>query len=215
MPGIFTSRIARSGWCSCDQLHGLVAPAGLTDHLVAGREEDLLQIEPDDRFVFGDHDAGERSPRRPSCFATLLPVAARSAGVTASLPGRHGRQELVLSAFEIGHCSCAMRRGPAPSRRHGEPLRCAPGWPAASPRPGRARAPRRPTLGRRPTARRARQAPRAPGPSGRGRLGCAVPAGRDAWRVKCRWPETSDAARRVDRGRRHRATARRPARRAP
>ncbi len=44
-----------------DQLHGLVAPAGLTDHFVAGRNEDLLEVEPDDRFVFGDHDAGQRS----------------------------------------------------------------------------------------------------------------------------------------------------------
>ena len=61
-PGIFTSRITRSGWWVADQLDGLVPPAGLPHHVVALVQQDLLEIEPDDRFVLGDdHTPGHGS----------------------------------------------------------------------------------------------------------------------------------------------------------
>ena len=40
-------------------LHRLVAPAALADHVVAGRGEDLLQVEPDDRLVLGNDHPGQ------------------------------------------------------------------------------------------------------------------------------------------------------------
>ncbi len=62
------------------ELDRLVASGGLADDLVALLLEELLEIEPDDRFVLGDHDACGRS----ACLH-------RSLG-RPGLPGRAGRR---------------------------------------------------------------------------------------------------------------------------
>ena len=41
-----------------DELDRLVAPAGLADDVVTLLDEELLEVEADDRFVLGDDDAG-------------------------------------------------------------------------------------------------------------------------------------------------------------
>ena len=52
------SRMARSGLSSLDERDGFVAATGLADDVVPLFFEGLLEIEPDDGLVLGDHDAG-------------------------------------------------------------------------------------------------------------------------------------------------------------
>ena len=93
MPGIFTSRMARSGWCVLDQLDGLVAAPGLAHDLVALFFEGLLEIEADDGLVFSDHDT---DGHRLSPVGSGRRTREGSAGfVSESI------EQLVLFAFEL------------------------------------------------------------------------------------------------------------------
>ena len=51
-----------SGSQLADQLEGMVATAGLADDLVALLLQGLAQVEPDDGFVFGNHDSDRHAP---------------------------------------------------------------------------------------------------------------------------------------------------------
>ena len=79
MPGILTSRIARSGQQVTHEVDRLVAAPGLADDLVALFLEGLAQVHPDDGLVLGDHDSasslgapfnGVRSPSSVSGRST-------------------------------------------------------------------------------------------------------------------------------------------------
>ena len=90
MPGILMSRMARSGLSVADELDGLVAAAGLADDLVALFLEDLLEVEPDDRLVLGEHDADGRS-------VIGLGVGAQRGGSSAAMRS----SSVVLLALEL------------------------------------------------------------------------------------------------------------------
>ena len=67
-PGIFTSRMTRSGWWSRTRSTASSPRPVSPDHVVPLVLEDLLQIEPDDRLVLGDdHPPGHWGRARLSC----------------------------------------------------------------------------------------------------------------------------------------------------
>ena len=93
IPGILTSRMARSGWCSSTSVHRLVAAAGLPHDLVAGRDQDLLEVEAHDGLVLGDDHAGQAS-------SFVSPSVMRRPSPPSRARG-HGGQELVLAVLEV------------------------------------------------------------------------------------------------------------------
>ncbi len=76
------------------QLDGFVAPAGLADDVIALLLEELLQVEADDRFVFGDHHAGR---------ACGLSGHGGSRGSTRGHLGRDAIEQRVLFGLEFPH----------------------------------------------------------------------------------------------------------------
>ena len=145
-PGILMSRIARSGSQLPDQLDRLVAPARLPDDLVALLLEELLQVEADDGFVFGDHDSGLRhsgSVPEWTCGGRRA-GSGQCAGSSAAIRSRSAScsldQRLDGAAEHVALRGRGRRRGAGPRgprRRR-----------AASRRPARAGAPpRRPPRG--------------------------------------------------------------------
>ena len=101
-PGILTSRITRSGLCVRDQLDGIVAAAGLPYDVVALVEQDLLQIQPDDRLVLGD----DHTPAHgvSSLLATVMGAPGCEYGIVA--PGCR-RQALGCPPVTTGSAGAA------------------------------------------------------------------------------------------------------------
>ena len=141
MPGILMSRIARSGLSSRTSSDGVVAAAGFADDLVVLFFEDLLEVEANDRLVFGE-DRRERvsSPRRTlhrtSRRSSTAPRPCGRAGRFARSRARRPRAGACLAGGSA-HRRAAACRGPR-RRRPASPRRAsAAGHPRLRPRNGR------------------------------------------------------------------------------
>ena len=117
MPGILMSRIARSGFSSRTSSIAWSPRPVSPDDVVALFLEDLLEVEPDDRLVLGEHDA-HGLMGSGSCGALQLGHGGR----------RSGRRGRASAAMRSSRSSCSRSSSAIERRSESRWRACASAW---------------------------------------------------------------------------------------